>query len=70
MKKQRHGHVLALIVALLVAGHLLAGHRAWNVHWTTFAAVGIVVVLVKIGIAGWLHAHGSGRRTHDDNAAP
>lgn len=72
MKAHRHWRVLVLpiAVALLVGGHLVAAYHAWSMRWTTFAAAGIVVVLVKIGVAGWLHARRSTRGSHDDDAAP
>jgi len=72
MKGHRHLQVLVLLiaVAVLAGGHLAAAYHAWNVRWTTFAAVGIAVVLVKIGVTGWLHASRSKRGSHHDDAAP
>jgi hypothetical protein len=72
MKGHRHWQVLVLLlaVAVLAGGHLVAAYHAWNVRWTIFAAVGIVVVLLKIGVTGWLHAGRSKRGSQDDDAAP
>lgn len=72
MKGHRRWRVVALLIAaaLLASGHVVAAHHAQNVRWATFAAAGIGVVLVKIGIVGWLHAHRPKRGSHGDDAAP
>jgi hypothetical protein len=57
--------LLALAVVFLIAMHVLAAYRAWELPWS-FAAVAIVVaVLLKLGLMRWLHSRWTKRPPRD-----